>query len=534
MNTSSSGNLEPERQIMRSSAPQNLPLSHEALESLPFPLTICTCDGLCVGVNNLSEQLFRIPRAAVIGTLNVLTNATNQDTSRPALFAAAVAGKAGQSPPMYYDFSFPGSQGADRASCWVTISYFPFCDGDGHATHVGMMLQDVTEQVEAERKMSLFSALVENAHDGIGVTDLSGRITYCNPALGRLTGYGDQMIGKSLSDMHPDDMEVVAADHAQAMARGHWHNQMNICRADGSSLPADVAGFVLRDADGKPSSTAAIVRDLSAERAREQELRLVKFTLDRAADSIYWLKSDGQIAYANDTASTTLGYTREELLLLSIFDVAISLKSNDMGQIWTAIKHHQAQLFEGVQRRKDGREIPVEVVTNYLAFEGQEYACIFSRDISERRREEEDRLNLQEQVIAAQQAALRELSTPLIPIAEGVVAMPLIGSIDSGRAQMVIETLLTGVASLRAETTILDITGVPVVDTQVANALLRAAQAVKLLGARVILTGIRPEVAQTLVGLGVDLSGIITRGTLQDGIAEALGWQTGMALTGRR
>jgi rsbT co-antagonist protein RsbR len=73
-----------------------------------------------------------------------------------------------------------------------------------------------------------------------------------------------------------------------------------------------------------------------------------------------------------------------------------------------------------------------------------------------------------------------------------------------------------------------------VVATQVANALLRAAQAVKLLGARVILTGIRPEVAQTLVGLGVDLSGIITRGTLQDGIAEALGRQTSMVLTGRR
>ncbi len=137
-------------------------------------------------------------------------------------------------------------------------------------------------------------------------------------------------------------------------------------------------------------------------------------------------------------------------------------------------------------------------------------------------------------MIAAQQAALRELSTPLIPITEGVVAMPLIGSIDSGRAQLVIETLLSGVASLRAETTILDITGVPVVDTQVANALLRAAQAVKLLGARVILTGIRPEVAQTLVGLGVDLSGIITRGTLQDGIAEALGRQTSTTLTGRR
>lgn len=534
MNTSPSANVAPERPQMRSRAPQNLPLSQAALEALPFPLTICTCEGLCVGVNTLSEQLFRIPRAALIGTLNVLTDVTDQDTSRPALFAAAVAGTTGQAQPTYYDFSFPGTQDSDRVGCWVTIRYFPFHDDDGRVTHVGMMLQDVTEQVEATRKTSLFAALVENAYDGIGVTDLSGRITYSNPALGRLTGYGSAMIGKSLNDMHPDDMKTIDADHAQAMAQGHWRSQMSIRRADGSSFPADIAGFLLRDDDGRPSSTAAIVRDLSTERAREQELRLMKFTLDRAADSIYWFNQDGQIVYANDTAGAMLGYSRDEMLHMSIFDISVGLDRAQMAQIWTAIKHHESQLFESVQRHKDGRVFPVEVVSNYLAFEGQEYACIFSRDISERRRAAEERLALQEQVIAAQQATLRELSTPLIPITEGVVAMPLIGSIDSARAQLVIETLLSGVAALRARTTILDITGVPVVDTQVANALLRAAQAVKLLGARVILTGIRPEVAQTLVGLGVDLSGMMTRGTLQDGIAEALGRQTKTVLTGRR
>jgi len=135
---------------------------------------------------------------------------------------------------------------------------------------------------------------------------------------------------------------------------------------------------------------------------------------------------------------------------------------------------------------------------------------------------EQERVELQQQVIAAQQAALRELSTPIIPIGEGVVAMPLIGNIDSARAQQVIETLLEGVGESRARTAILDITGVQVVDSQVADALLRAAQAVRLLGAEVIITGIRPEVAQTLVGLGLDLSGIKTLSTLQAGIAYAL------------
>jgi rsbT co-antagonist protein RsbR len=103
------------------------------------------------------------------------------------------------------------------------------------------------------------------------------------------------------------------------------------------------------------------------------------------------------------------------------------------------------------------------------------------------------------------------------------MVMPLIGTLDTRRAQDVLDTLLHGIALKQAQVVILDITGVPIVDTQVANGLVRAAQAVQLLGARAVLTGIRPEVAQTLVGLGVDLSGIVTRGTVQSGIAFAMG-----------
>jgi len=145
-------------------------------------------------------------------------------------------------------------------------------------------------------------------------------------------------------------------------------------------------------------------------------------------------------------------------------------------------------------------------------------------DITDRKQAEEAirQSEIQQEIILAQQATLEELSTPLIPINDTVMVMPLIGSMDSRRAQQVLDTLLHGVAKARIETAIIDITGVSIVDTQVANALIRAAQAVKLLGAQVMLTGIRPEVAQTLVGLGVDLSMIITRSSLQSGIALAM------------
>jgi rsbT co-antagonist protein RsbR len=144
-----------------------------------------------------------------------------------------------------------------------------------------------------------------------------------------------------------------------------------------------------------------------------------------------------------------------------------------------------------------------------------------ARDISEIKQEEQRRQS-QEEIIHQQATVLMELSTPLIPISSDTLLLPLVGALDSRRAQQVMETLLQGIAQHRAESVILDITGVPLVDTHVAGVLMRAAQAVRLLGARVILTGIRPEVAQSIVGLGVDLSSIETRASLQDGIAAAL------------
>ncbi len=117
---------------------------------------------------------------------------------------------------------------------------------------------------------------------------------------------------------------------------------------------------------------------------------------------------------------------------------------------------------------------------------------------------------------------VRELGSPVIPLAPGVIAMPLIGAIDSVRAQQIITDLLQGVVDNRARVAIVDVTGVPIVDTAVAGALLKAAQGVRLLGAESVWTGMRPEVAQTVVALGLDLSGVTTRATLQEGLAYAL------------
>ncbi|HEU4328941.1 MAG TPA: STAS domain-containing protein [Roseiflexaceae bacterium] len=150
------------------------------------------------------------------------------------------------------------------------------------------------------------------------------------------------------------------------------------------------------------------------------------------------------------------------------------------------------------------------------------HIVIMWEDVTAQKLREQEELARQQEIIQHQAAALEELSTPLLAISSDTVVLPLVGAIDSQRAQQLLSTLLEGVAGRRARVVILDITGVPIVDTQVANVFLQASQAVGLLGAQVVITGIRPEVAQTMVSLGIDLQRIITRNTLQDGIAFAL------------
>lgn len=118
--------------------------------------------------------------------------------------------------------------------------------------------------------------------------------------------------------------------------------------------------------------------------------------------------------------------------------------------------------------------------------------------------------------------ALQELSAPLIPVFENITVMPLVGTIDTERAKRIMENLLNGVVKHRSQVVLIDITGVPVVDTMVAHHIIQASEAVRLVGAKCLLAGIRPEIAQTIVNLGIDLSQVITKNTLQKGIQTAL------------
>jgi rsbT co-antagonist protein RsbR len=138
-----------------------------------------------------------------------------------------------------------------------------------------------------------------------------------------------------------------------------------------------------------------------------------------------------------------------------------------------------------------------------------------------------------EEIIARQQQELMELSTPVVQLWDGILALPLIGTLDSARTQVVMESLLQAIVDTGSQIAIIDITGVPVVDTLVAQHLLKTVAAARLMGADCIISGIRPQIAQTIVHLGVEINDVATKATLADAFSVAL-TRLGLAVTRQR
>jgi rsbT co-antagonist protein RsbR len=230
----------------------------------------------------------------------------------------------------------------------------------------------------------------------------------------------------------------------------------------------------------------------------------------------YLMVNHHSAAYLKLAPEQMIGKTDEDLFPTSMIE---RWRANDR----PVLESGQPVQVEAVVHHEDG--LRTLLITRFPLYDqdGTLYAIAsISNDITERKRTEAAQAMLHLQILHAQKELLRELSTPLLPLARGVVVMPLIGAIDEERSRHILESLLKGVETHQARVAILDVTGVKTVDSQVARMLVQAAQAVTLLGARAVLTGVQPQTAMMMVQLGGDWEGIVTLGTLQDGIAYAL------------
>ncbi|HEY0738971.1 MAG TPA: PAS domain-containing protein [Herpetosiphonaceae bacterium] len=266
-----------------------------------------------------------------------------------------------------------------------------------------------------------------------------------------------------------------------------------------------------------------VERSLADARLRASEKRFQDI-LDNCPASVYVKDLDGKYLFVNSRFEQWFSLDRQSVLGKTDFDlfplhIAEDWRRNDL----RVIRQNRAEEAEEDAPQPDGTHTYLSIKFPLLDAHGEPYAtCGITTDITERKLHEVEQQRLQDEIILLQASTLKELSTPLIPISEQVMVMPLIGAIDTARARQMLDAVLHGIENSRVEVVIVDITGVNLVDTQVAATLIQASQAVRLLGARMVLTGIRPEVAQTLVGLGVKLTDVVTHSTLQSGIAFAM------------
>ncbi|GIV88132.1 MAG: histidine kinase [Chloroflexus sp.] len=409
----------------------------------------------------------------------------------------------------------------DGTTILIRTSKIPL-QRDGEIIGVLGNYEDVTLLRQQEDELRTFKLLVENAPDGIAIADLALTLQYTNPALAGMLGY-ETLVGVNVNDIvYPPDLPILQQIAEQVMQGLTPREIVRYVHRDGRLVTVQASALALYDRHGHLSGYASINRDITEQIEAEEELRRSerhnRALLEAMPDLMFLLSADGVFLDYKADRSGTLLLPPEAFLGRHVTEVLPSYLANQ-------VLVHMARLRETGEMQQyeyqidfDGR---IEEYEARMVSSNQD-VLVLARNVTEQRRMERERAAMQEQIIAAQQATLRELSTPLMPIANGVVVMPLIGAIDTARAQQIMETLLYGVAEHHAQLAIIDITGVKVVDTQVAGALMRAAQAARMLGAQVLLTGISPEIAQTLVHIGAELRDLVTKATLQEGIDYAL------------
>jgi PAS domain S-box-containing protein len=234
--------------------------------------------------------------------------------------------------------------------------------------------------------------------------------------------------------------------------------------------------------------------------------------------AIIILDTDGRVSSWNPGSETILGYRSSEIIgqhFSRFFPSEEVQRGKPEMELKVATVEGRSE-DEGWRIKKDGARFWSNEVITALRDQGGAL-CGFGkvmRDLTERKRAEE-RATLQAREIL-------EISTPVIQIWDGVLMAPLIGTLDSGRTQKLMEGLLERIVQTNSAVALLDVTGVPTIDTRTAQHLAEMTTAVRLLGAQAVLTGVRPAIAQTLAHLGVDLGEITTRSTLAAGFRVAL------------
>ncbi|MGD2111509.1 MAG: PAS domain S-box protein [Phycisphaerae bacterium] len=310
--------------------------------------------------------------------------------------------------PLVYEQEF--NSGAGPSPTYLVRKY-PRLDGDGRIIGVLGVARDITERKRSEAALSASEAryrtLFEAASDAIIMARREGAevvFTDCNLRAPAMFGCSrEELIGKSPCDFSPPIQpdgrcsKESAAEKIEGAVVGErrlfeWRHR----RADGTLFDTEVTLTHIDLPDGP--YVFAIVREITERKKAEEELRLAQFSVEHSAVGTLWVGPDARVLRVNEAFCRSLGYSRDELLQMSISDFDLDYPAETWPDRWARLKRAGSLTVESRHRRKNGEVFPVEIAANYLEFQGQEYNVAFILDITERKRAEQERRNLEAQI----------------------------------------------------------------------------------------------------------------------------------------
>lgn len=298
---------------------------------------------------------------------------------------------------------------------WGLVSASTLLNELGAYTGSFAMITDITDRkrteaelLESERK---YRDIFENSVEGIFQTTPEGRFVNANPALARMMGYD------SPADLIESVTDIATQFYAVAEERLAFIDklerrdkvqdyELQLRRKDGSTLWISENVRVVRDASGSPILFEGSMVDITMRKLTQEALRLTQFSVDNAPVDIYWINEEGYFIYVNDHTCKSVGYSREELLNMTIMDINPEILAEDWPLRWERRRRDNLVQFESVHQRKDGSEFPVGVTSHYKVHDGQEYLFTYAYDLTKREEGEEALRRSQELLNEVQRMSL--------------------------------------------------------------------------------------------------------------------------------
>ncbi|MDY6833330.1 MAG: PAS domain S-box protein [Chloroflexota bacterium] len=396
---------------------------------------------------------------------------------------------------------------------------------------------ETTSTDSVERR---YNAIYNNKLQIVYIHDDTGCFLDANQAAFDRFEFTREDIGKTYFQdiVHPDDLLLAFEAVQEAMAIGYMKHpiEIRLISKAGELTWVECLGMRLSE-EGEPFVGLGIAQDITQRKQAEEALResetRFREIFANLNDEVVFVDLEGTVVNVNARCWDTFGYTPEETIGHSFKDLDFCGPEEmaKLGEYFLSSVDHGDPIypsFETALKHKKGHFVPVEINTRPLRNTDGALQGFLStiRDVTERKRADAELRSSEEKLrdtVNKLRLAQEELSTPVIQIWDHILALPLIGLVDDIRAQQVMDTLLAKIVETQSELVILDVTGVSSMDTEVTNHLMKTIQATSLLGTQCILTGIRPEIAQSLIDLGSDLSDLVIKRDMQEGIKYALG-----------